>query len=718
MVYDAVDREHGIRVALKTLRTLDPEASSASRTSSARVAGPRAPEPGPARRARAADGPLVLHDGARRRRRLPRRGRAAARSPTPQDVEPRPATSRADGAGDATRRGEPARMRRGAAVATASLPALDVPALRDALAPARPRACARCTTPGSSTATSSRPTCWSTRDGPRRAPRLRPGPPISIRAASSTASRPDRGTVAYMAPEQAPAAQVGEAADWYAVGVMLYEALTGALPHGGHALQILVREAARRAAPAARSSSPGVPARSDELCRRAAATRPGRPRPSGAELARAPRAATTTRRRAVDAQRVARRLRRPRRASCDALAAAFAGARAGAPRRASSSPASRASARARSFARFARPRGARAGALVLTRPLLRARERCRTRRSTASSTRSRRCLAALPDAGGRRAPAARRPALLVRVFPVLRRASTAIAQRAGAAPSGGRAARAAPRARSRAARAARRGSPSARRLVLAIDDLQWADADSLVLLLELLAAPPRGLLVAASFRADEAARDPALAPYLDAAGSGRAGRAAELVTVDLGALAMVAAEELATATLGPSAWTPTSARGRRSPGGGRAPVLRRGAGLLRGAPAARGGRGGARRAWRSRRSSRTACNSWPTPSDRWSRRSRSRTIPFPSRCRSPSRASSRAALRALWSLRGSHFVHSTGAGADDRIELHHDRMRESVLGTCRPNESTSITSPSAEPSPREPRRRERIPPGSSTPSAT
>lgn len=75
------------------------------------------------------------------------------------------------------------------------------------------------------------------------------------------------GTAAYMAPEQWDRASSGPASDWYAVGVMLFEALTGSLPFSGSAQAVFVR---KRTVGAPRPSllvgSAHVPAQLDDLC--------------------------------------------------------------------------------------------------------------------------------------------------------------------------------------------------------------------------------------------------------------------------------------------------------------------------------------------------------------------------------------------------------------------------------------------------------------------
>jgi len=66
------------------------------------------------------------------------------------------------------------------------------------------------------------------------------------------------GTAVYMAPEQALGGRVGAEADWYSVGVVLYEALLGMPPFLGPNLQVLM-DKQRLAAPPPKSQASGVP---------------------------------------------------------------------------------------------------------------------------------------------------------------------------------------------------------------------------------------------------------------------------------------------------------------------------------------------------------------------------------------------------------------------------------------------------------------------------
>jgi serine/threonine-protein kinase len=97
------------------------------------------------------------------------------------------------------------------------------------------------------------------------------------------------GTPAYMAPEQASGlgTQAGPAADLYAVGVVLYELLTGCLPFEGASLVGLLYAVVNTPPTPPSHQRPGLDARLDAICLRVLAKRPEDRYRSAAEFAAA-----------------------------------------------------------------------------------------------------------------------------------------------------------------------------------------------------------------------------------------------------------------------------------------------------------------------------------------------------------------------------------------------------------------------------------------------
>ena len=81
------------------------------------------------------------------------------------------------------------------------------------------------------------------------------------------------GSAAYMSPEQSLGETVGPASDWYSVGVMLYESLTGRWPFEGNIYEILMAKHEQDPPPPS-SLVPDVPADLNRLCMALLARRP------------------------------------------------------------------------------------------------------------------------------------------------------------------------------------------------------------------------------------------------------------------------------------------------------------------------------------------------------------------------------------------------------------------------------------------------------------
>ncbi|MBI2388247.1 MAG: AAA family ATPase [Deltaproteobacteria bacterium] len=350
------------------------------------------------------------------------------------------------------------------------------------------------------------------------------------------------GTPEYMAPEQGTGDTLTAAADWYSVGVLLFEALTGRLPFVGAPLQILL-DKQRKEAPRPSDFVRGLPPDLATLC--ADLLRPSpESRPSGKEVLRrlgrsdAPRSVSGMRA-AVPSTRAERALLVGRDAELARIEDGYEAARRGRPTTVVVSGRSGIgkTALVRSFLDRLD-----SDAIVLC-------GRCYERESVpykaldAVIDELSRALLHLPP---REAAAVvpRDAAALVRLFPVLQRVG-AIAE----APRRTLVSADPQQLRMRGFGALREllaRLTDRHPLVLFIDDLQWGDADSAALLAELAAPPdPPSFLLIASHRSNE--ESPPLKLIL-----GTPDRR-DLVRIELGPLSREEVRALASTLLGPGA---------------------------------------------------------------------------------------------------------------------------------------------------------------------
>jgi tRNA A-37 threonylcarbamoyl transferase component Bud32 len=350
-----------------------------------------------------------------------------------------------------------------------------------------------------------------------------------------------RGTPAYMAPEQAALEPLTPAADWYGLGSVLYEALTGLHPFAGDGIEQIT--AKMKAEPGrARTIDPAVPEDLDELCAALLRTDPS-DRPGGAAVlaALAPRVSRSSMHPLPLHAAAAPTMLVGRERELLQLGAAFERTRNGES--------------AIAFVEAISGMGKSAfvegflGALKEGRRAFVLEGRCFERESVPYKALdgivdalTRWMIDLSPEEQARFVP--RDAAALTRIFPAFDRV-----QAIGEAPRRAGEGFDPHQLRRRAFSALRemltRLSADAP-LVLFIDDLQWSDLDSVALLRELAAPPdaPRVLFVLA-YRAEDVAKSPALKLLLDPV----AGLGSTATRIALGPLALEDARRIADAML-------------------------------------------------------------------------------------------------------------------------------------------------------------------------
>jgi predicted ATPase len=212
-------------------------------------------------------------------------------------------------------------------------------------------------------------------------------------------------------------------------------------------------------------------------------------------------------------------------------------------------------------------------------------------------------------------------------------------------------------------------------LLLQIDDLQWADADSVGLLVQLLRRPTlTRLMVVLCFRPEEAAANPVVSPYFVASHE----LADRVVSIELGPLSPQDAQTLARQQLSALNVRGNLAEAIAQESGGIPFFVEELAHF----------------AAQNRYSSDDETMSTGISLDEVLAQrvktlpTHERTLvellsvansPIPLHIAFEEARLATGALRSLWALRGRQLIRTTGAGASDLVELHHDRMRESVL---------------------------------------